>query len=800
MGGTDDRTRVLHVDDDPSVSDIVATFLKREDDRIMVQTATDAAEGLEILSTDNIDCIVSDYDMPGQNGIEFLDAVREDYPDLPFILYTGKGSEKVASEAISAGVTDYLQKGGGTSQYQVLCNRIENAVDQFHTQRELDRSQDLLGHTEQLADIGGWEADVETGEQRWTDGTYALHDVDPDSEFDPTIDAGMEFYHPDDQDEIERLVERCIEQGEPFDIELRLITADDRLRWVQATGEPIREDGDIVTIRGAIQNITELRERERTLTQLVQRTDRLIDTTEKSEAAAVAVEIAGEVLDASLVGVHILSEDGERLEAAAALDEVREEFGVPPAYGRSDDQATSELVWEAFEQGEAMYIEDIHEYGELAEETPARSAVQQPIDDHGVFILSTTEPDAFDETDRNFIGLVAQTLTAVLDRVEREADLRQREHKLERLHESVREIIGCDTSDQIAERIGHAAETVLEYPLTMVRYYDETAEGLVPVATTEQTEVVFESRPTFTPEGESLNWEAYESGSPVVYDHIGEIDQAVDSETPLESLVIIPIGEYGTVSIGATTPEEFGESDVAIARLLVRAAEQTLSRLDREQELIRQRDELDRQNERLDKFASVISHDLRNPLNIAEGRLELASEDCDSEHLEAVKRAHARMATLIEDTMSLARAGESIGDTEPINLPELVDTCWQSVETDEATLVTDTDASIAADMSRLQQLFENLLRNAVEHGGSEVTITVGDLPDGFYVEDNGLGISEDERGNVLDADYSTAEEGTGFGLSIVREIAEAHGWEIGVTDSEAGGARFEITDVELLDG
>lgn len=129
--------------------------------------------------------------MPGINGIEYLEAVREDYPNLPFILYTGEGSEAVASEAISAGVTEYLQKESGTSHYEVLANRIRNAVGQFHTSGELDRSRDLLESTEKLADVGGWEADVETGEQRWTEGTYASHGIDPDSDFDPTVDAGV---------------------------------------------------------------------------------------------------------------------------------------------------------------------------------------------------------------------------------------------------------------------------------------------------------------------------------------------------------------------------------------------------------------------------------------------------------------------------------------------------------------------------------------------------------------------------------------------------------------------------------
>lgn len=125
--------RVLHVDDQSSFGDLVADLLEREDDCFNVITETSAAEGLDRLEKSTLDCIVSDYDMPGENGIEFLESVREEYPELPFILFTGKGSEEVASDAISSGATDYLQKKPGTDQYKLLANRIKNAVDQYRS-------------------------------------------------------------------------------------------------------------------------------------------------------------------------------------------------------------------------------------------------------------------------------------------------------------------------------------------------------------------------------------------------------------------------------------------------------------------------------------------------------------------------------------------------------------------------------------------------------------------------------------------------------------------------------------------
>ena len=217
-----------------------------------------------------------------------------------------------------------------------------------------------------------------------------------------------------------------------------------------------------------------------------------------------------------------------------------------------------------------------------------------------------------------------------------------------------------------------------------------------------------------------------------------------------------------------------------------------------EREQYRQR--LERQNERLEQFASIVSHDLRNPLNVAEGHLNLAQETGEMYHLEAVAEAHDRMLELIEDLLELATSGLAIDETREVALADLVQDCWQMIESGEATLSLPEDMkmTVQADEERLRQLFENLFRNAIEHGGSQVTIGVDELPSGrgFYIEDDGRGIPEAVRTEVLAPGFTTNENGTGFGLAIVAEIVRAHDWDIAVTDGPAGGARFEIADVE----
>lgn len=205
--------------------------------------------------------------------------------------------------------------------------------------------------------------------------------------------------------------------------------------------------------------------------------------------------------------------------------------------------------------------------------------------------------------------------------------------------------------------------------------------------------------------------------------------------------------------------------------------------------------ELQRERDKLDEFASVVSHDLRNPLGVARGRISLAREDGDLAHLAPAARSIDRSLELIDDLLSLARAGREIGGLDAIPLAAVIRGCEAQVDGAAVSPVGDLP-TVRADRSRLGTLLENLLRNAVEHGGGDVSIAVGGLDGGFYVEDDGVGIPADDRDAVFDVGVSSNADGTGFGLSIVAQIADAHGWDVRVTDGSDGGARFEITGVE----
>jgi len=222
-------------------------------------------------------------------------------------------------------------------------------------------------------------------------------------------------------------------------------------------------------------------------------------------------------------------------------------------------------------------------------------------------------------------------------------------------------------------------------------------------------------------------------------------------------------------------------------------AEVTHRLQDRNRALNEQTEQLEAQNQRLNQLAEIVSHDLRNPLNVAAGRAQLARETDDDGHIEAVEDALDRMETIVTDMLALVSHGRLVESKQSIQLGASARAAWSTVETDGVELAVTTDAYVEADEDRVRHVFENLFRNAIEHGGDVSTVTVGETEDGFFVADDGAGVPPEERDRIFDPGFSTSDGGSGLGMVIVKAIVEAHGWTIRVSKSESAGARFDVT-------
>ena len=719
--------RVLHVDDEPEFRELTAEFLQRTDDRLEVVTAESGEAGLASLDDESVDCIVSDQDMPGMDGLEFLERVRESHPDLPFILFTGKGSEEIASDAITAGVSDYLRKGSGTEQYELLANRIENAVAGYRASRAAERAQrrlrELAGNANDVLWIydGEWEKPIFVNsayEDIWGQSRESLHE-------DPT--RFLDAVHPGDRERVEAAVERAA-NGESLDLEFRVRPAEDSERWVWVQAEPIVAGDDVERIVGFTRDITERREREREREQYKRIVDAMGD-------GVFAVDENGRYIDIN-----------EYLEALSGYSETDWRDGAPSQFLDDEDV-------ERFERAIADLLSaDTDEEARTVEAT-LHTADGERIPIEANITLLPFEDDEF----RGSVGVVRD----ITGRKERERELEQFETIVTAIPDEVYTIDADGYFTSIIPPTGR----------------DVTTTGYDP------EELIGEHVSVLMDDGD------IERGERLISDLLSDPDRERGS---FEMEVVTSEGErIPHENHIALLPMDDGEF-----RGTVGVLRDTTERKEQERELRRQ-------NERLEEFVGVVSHDLRNPLNVARGRLEFALEDCESDHLAHVDRAHDRMETLIDDLLTLAREGEAVRELAPVALDTVIRDCWETVTTGDATLRVETDLTVRADRGRLQQLFENLISNAVDHAGPDVTVTVGTLDDeerpGFFVADDGPGIPAAERERVFESGYSTAPDGTGFGLPIVAEIAEAHGWTVTVTESADDGARFEITGAETVD-
>ncbi|MFC7176154.1 PAS domain S-box protein [Halosegnis marinus] len=740
-----DRIAVLHVDDEAGVTETAAAFLAREDDRLDVTTAASPADALDAL--DGIDCVVSDYDMPGMDGLELLERVRERRPELPFVLFTGKGSEEIASEAISAGVSDYLRKGAAAERYELLANRIVNAVEQYRAREAASLTERRLRELTERTDDVLWTFTADWSRLLFVNDAYESVYGGDIAALSEDASAFLDTIHPDDRETVVAAMER-IAGGEAMELEYRVDPRSGYDRWVWVQGEPVREDGEVVRVVGYSREVTDRKHRKDAVEALHAATRELMTAESRDEIASLTVETVEEVLGLPYAVCRFHDEEADALRAAAFTEGVTELSGEPPTYRAGDS-----LTWRAFEAGESRFYDDVAaEPDRYSEEPVVRSELICPLGEFGVLTVGSPEPGAFDSIDGSLLRVLAANAEAALRRADREAEVRAERRFFDQAMAALDDVFYVLDTDGRLRRWNRNTVEVTGYDPDELDGMD--AFDLFP---DDQRERVAETIERVLTEGSAtLDAELLDAdGERHPYEFTG-------------SRLTDPDGElFGVVGIGR---------DVSERRERERA--------------------LERQNDRLERFADIVSHDLRSPLAVARGRLELGRETGDDEHLAAVGRAHDRMESLVDDLLELAREGDRAMEPEPVALADVVEACWRNVETDGAALRVGTEATIRADPGRLRQLLENLLRNAVEHGDHGVTVTVGDLPDGFYLADDGPGIPEAERDRVFETGHTTADDGTGLGLAIVRETAEAHGWRLTVTESDGGGARFEFRGVE----
>ncbi|WP_440770776.1 PAS domain S-box protein [Natronorubrum sp. DTA28] len=726
-----ERIRVLHVDDDPEFATQLAAGLEREDDRFETTTVTTAREGLARFETDRIDCLVSEYDLADTDGLALLERVRDQDERVPFVLCTDSGSEALASDAIAAGVTDYVRKETASDEYPVLANRLVNAVETARSQRHHERQRRA----------------IETARE-------GISLLDPDGTFvyvnrayaecfgyEPAALIGEHWellYTDEDAATVREEVLPTVRAEGYWHDESTGVRADGSRIVVDHTLSTTDRNGLICTLR----DVTDHRDRERDL-----------------ERYETIVEALGDP-------VYTIDSDGRYAFVNDAYAEItgyakRDIIGQPvsflldePSVERGTD-VVRELLSSGSERTQQTY--------EITVETSDGTRIQC---EDNVSLLPLEDGQY-----RGAAGVVRD----ITVRTERKRELEQYETILKAIPD---EVYVLDADGRFTNVI-----PPVDADLTTVGYSPGEQIG-------EHVSLVIDD-------------DDIRTGEAIIAELLANDDRERDSyEITLHTKDGDRVPTENHLALLPTEDDDEFRGTVGVLRDITERKERERT--------------LERQNERLESFANVVSHDLRNPLNVAQGQLSLVREGRGDDRLETVAEAHDRMQGLIDGILTLAREEKPITDYEPVELAVFARRCWRHVETGSAALETPTDAVVRVDERRFERLLENLIRNAIEHGvvradrrgqptanGGDpidvgVTVTIGDLPDGegFFVEDDGRGIPSDHRERVLESGYSTAADGTGFGLAIVDRIATSHGWSVAVTDSDVGGARFEFRGAE----
>jgi len=418
--------RVLHIDDEPDFANLTADFLERECDYFDVVTEIQATNGLDRIRNEEFDCIVSDHDMPSMTGIELLKSVRDEYPDLPFILFTGKGSEEVASDAISAGVTDYLQKESGTDQYAILANRIENAVDRQQSEQAVQEQKRRLetiisnvpGLIYRCRNEPGWPMDEVAGE------CEKLAGYSPETIESGDTSWGEDVIHPDDQGKVWDDVQEAIEDGDPFELTYRIETAGGQTKWVWERGRNVTDsDGEIIALEGFITDITESKRRERRFEAIFNNTYQFTGLLEPD----------GTIIEANEAALSFAGIDRDKV------------VGKPLWEGKWFDssQQTKDVAREAVETAQN---------GELfRDEIKIRGADEEAFVDFSVRPVTNGDGD---------VTLLIPEGRNISELKEREQSLREQEHQFEAIFNDPNLLVGLLSTDGTVKDIN---EIALEY-------------------------------------------------------------------------------------------------------------------------------------------------------------------------------------------------------------------------------------------------------------------------------------------------------------------------------------------------
>ncbi|WP_049925065.1 PAS domain-containing sensor histidine kinase [Halopiger goleimassiliensis] len=380
-------------------------------------------------------------------------------------------------------------------------------------------------------------------------------------------------------------------------------------------------------------------------------------------------------------------------------------------------------------------------------------------------------------------------------------------HEYERvaasLHEVTRWLLESDDPEEICAIAVHAGSDLLDLPISGVWLLEQEHGYLDPVAGTAGAHEEFGGLPRFHP-NEGLVWDVFESGEVEHFDNLEDVDGIYNPDTPIRSEIIAPIGTHGVMMTGSLDPHRFEETDVELVSTLAENTRAALDRADRERVLRERTEELERQTERLEGVATVLSNDLKARL---EEVADAVGTDDDWEFPladESVETTLDRAEQLVDDVREFARNATAVRTRSRIDLERAVEEAIAASGLDDDAVTVDHSATLRADADRFVHLLETVFDDVEARAADDVTVRIDVVGPaegrtrGIVLVDDAAEPPPDPHEQLLDP--SGKREGTirGLGLALVRAIAEAHDWKLFV-EADGETTRIELREVTTLE-
>ncbi len=747
--------------------------------------------------------------------------------------------ERVASQIADGFMTGHakmdipLRRADGTTvPYEIAGNLVDRPGEGFRVvcigrditarrrrKQRLERQNDLFERAQEIANVGAWEYDVRKERSVLTDQACRIHGISPDRDLTP--EQSLAFYHPDDRDAVAAAFRRAVEEGVPYDIEVRLITQEGDERWVRTRGEPQLDtsaaeaangdasngqdssQGEIVRVRGTVQDITERRERRRELEQA--------DTMFRGAQDAlflIDVDHAGGEPSFAIEKLNPAYEEATGMSAASVR-------------GTSPVEAIGE---EAGRFREAQYQKC------LDQEKPLEYEEEIPLEGEMTYWETRITPVLVDGTVEKIVGSTRE----ITGRKQREQLRRQRRQKVEALYEATNQLLRAEGKEAVGALLVDLIDDTFDYAGTAVRFAKDGR--LVPTSVSPALQAHMPERQPYDFDEETPVAEAYRTGQTQVYDDLREGDSAV-KWGDIRAAAYVPMGRHGTLSVGSLQVGEIESFDRHLIEVIADYATLVLGRVDREavlrgakEEAERARREAEAASQAKSVFLANMSHEIRTPLTSILGFAEAIGEEVGgddqtgkTDRSDVDLPALRQFAGLIESSgerlmntltgvlnLSKLEAGEMTLAPEPVDLAAEAEKAVQEFVPQARDAGVDLAAEggqdavwARADAGGVQIVLRNLLSNAVKYTGEDGAVRVSARTDEkqdavLEVVDTGIGMDPARVEDLFEPFRQESEglareyEGTGLGLAVTWKALQQMEGGVEVETEKGEGTCFTV--------